>query len=69
MVVLQNCMGFLKAEPGSCSETCLTSSHDDNQVIHIKVEERKDVEEEDPLLIPFTPVKAEYEVSILCVSC
>jgi hypothetical protein len=51
-------MDLLKFEPGSCSDTCLTS-HDENKVIDIKVEEGSNAagEEDDPLLIPFTPIK------------
>ena len=70
VLILQNCMDSLKVEPGSCSETYVTSSHVENQVIGIKVEEGSNVveeEEEDPLLIPFTPIKSEYEVSVICV--
>jgi hypothetical protein len=62
-------MDSLKVEPGSCSETCVMSSCVENQVIGIKVEGISNVEEEeeDPLLIPFTPIKSEYEVSVICV--
>lgn len=69
VLLLQNCMDSLKVEPGSCSGTYVTSSGVDNQVIGIKVEEGSNVEEEeeDPLLIPFTPIKSEYEVSVICV--
>jgi hypothetical protein len=61
-------MDLLKVEPGSCSDTCLTS-HDENKVIGIKVEEGLNAagEEEGPLLIPFTPIKSEYEVSVIHV--
>jgi hypothetical protein len=65
-VVLQNCISLLEIVPGSCSETCLTS-HDDNQIIDIKVENVADAqEEEDPLLITSQVIKTENEVS--CVS-
>jgi len=67
VLILQNCMDSLKVEPGSCSETYATSSCVENQVIGIKVEEGSNVEEEDPLLIPFTPIKSECEVSVICV--
>jgi hypothetical protein len=44
--------------PGSCSETCVASSHVDTEVICIKVEDVKDMKvEEDTLQV------AEYEVS------
>ena len=72
VLILQNCIGSLKVEPVACSETRLTSSHNENQFIDIKVEvgsnaeEEEEEEEEDPLLIPFKPVKSEYEVSVIC---
>jgi hypothetical protein len=63
-LILQNCTDLLKVELGSCSEACLTSCHDGNEVIDIKVEEVVDrEEEEDPLLITFPVIKAEHEVS------
>lgn len=64
VMVLQNCTDFLKCLPGSCSETCVTSFHDGNEVMSIKVEAV--TEEEDPLLISFPGMKAEHEVS--CIS-
>lgn len=69
VLILQNCMDSLKVEPGSCSETYATSSYVENRIIGIKVEEGSNVEEEeeDPLLIPFTPLKSECEVSVACV--
>jgi hypothetical protein len=39
MLVLQNCMDLLQAEPGSCTMTCLMSSHDENQATGIKIKE------------------------------
>ena len=70
VLILQNCMDLLKVEPGSCSDTCLASSHNANSVIDIKVEECSNAAggEADPLLIPFTPIKSEYEVSVIHVS-
>jgi hypothetical protein len=59
-MVLQNCMDFLKVEPGSVSETCPTSSHDGDQIIDVKVEE-------DPIPINFPGIKAEHEVSCMSV--
>jgi hypothetical protein len=66
-------MDLLKVEPGSWSEMCLISSHE-NEVIDIKAEEGSNAEEEedeeeedDPLLIPFTPIKSECEVSVKCL--
>ena len=71
VLILQNCMDLLKVELGSCSDTCLTSSHNENQVIDIKVEEGSvgEREEEDPLPIPFTPMNPEYDVSFVCIDC
>jgi hypothetical protein len=67
VVVLQNCINLLEVVPGSYSETCLTS-HDDNQVIDIKVENVADMqEEEDPLLITSPVIKTEHEVSCMSV--
>lgn len=67
-VVLQKCIDYLKVVPDLYSETCLTPSHDGNQVISIKAEDFTDTEneEEDPLLIQFPVIKPEFEVS--CVS-
>jgi hypothetical protein len=64
-------MELLKVEPGSYSETYRTSSHNENKVVDIKVEEVSvgGGEEKDPLLIPFTPTKPEYDVSFLCIDC
>jgi hypothetical protein len=71
LLILQNCMDLVKVEPGSCSEeTYLTSSHNENQVVDIKVEDCSVGEqEEDPLEIPFTPLNSEYDVSFVCIYC
>jgi hypothetical protein len=67
IVILQNCLDLLKAEPGSYSETCITSSHDRNRVVGMNSEEvRNAQEDEDPLLM--SPViKVENEVSCVCI--
>jgi hypothetical protein len=66
-MILQDTMGLSQAGPDSCSETSLTSSHDGNQLVSIKVEEGTDIqEEEDPLLITFPVTKAELWVSCKC---
>jgi hypothetical protein len=72
VLILQNCIDLLKVEPGSCSDTCLTSSHNENKVLDVKVEdcsvgERE--EEEDPLLTTFTPMNPEYDVSFVYIDC
>jgi hypothetical protein len=72
LLILQNCMDLLKVEPDSCSEeTYLTSSHNENQVVDIKVEDCSvgEEEEEDPLVIPFTPLNPECDVSFVCIDC
>jgi hypothetical protein len=62
-VVLQNFLDLLKAEPGSCCDTHVTSSHDGIQDLGMNIVEARDVQEdEDPLLM--SPViKVELEVS------
>jgi hypothetical protein len=65
VMVLQTCTDLQKGLPGSCSETCLTSFHDGNEVMSIKVEAV--TVDEDPLLLTFPGVKAEHEVS--CIFC
>jgi hypothetical protein len=75
MLILQRCVVLLKVEPGSCSKTCVTSSQNENQVLDIKVDEgsvgegEEEDEEKNPLLIPFPPVMAEYDVSFVCIDC
>jgi hypothetical protein len=58
MVVLQN-----------CNETYPTSSLAVNHAMNINVEEVSVIqgEDEDPLPVSFPAVKAEFEVSCLCV--
>jgi hypothetical protein len=68
MVVLQDSMDLLKLEPGSCSETRLTSSHDGCEVTGIKFEEVSDVTEEEsqePMTSPV--IKDEPEVRCMPV--
>jgi hypothetical protein len=62
-MVLQNHLDVLKDEPGSCDETCVTSSDDGSQVIDIKVEEDSDIQEaECPELVTSPLTEAEHEV-------
>jgi hypothetical protein len=60
MVVLQNCVGFVKDEPDSFSETCFSSCDDGIDEVDI-IEEAIDVKEE---TVEFPFLKAEHEVSI-----
>ena len=69
--MLQNCMGLIKDEPDSGSETCVTTLDDGNEEGHIKVEvsdikfeESIDIKEENPEVITIPPVKCEPEVSV-----
>jgi hypothetical protein len=67
-MVLQTCMHFLKDVRGSHSEMCLASQNG-NQ-INIKVEDVTDIqEEEDPVPTTFPVIKAEEQISCMCVNC
>jgi hypothetical protein len=67
-VILQNHMDLAKDVPGSCSEVCPTYPHDANRVISIKVENVSDmVDEEDPVPLGLSGIKAEHEVSCIKV--
>jgi len=79
VVMLQNCMGFVEGETGSCSETCVTDDDVDTEgIISIKVEEAInikeevcikfeetiDIKDEIPEAISFPPMKTEHEVRL-----
>ena len=65
VVVLQDCVGCVEGETGSCSETCAVNRTEE---ISIKVEEAIDVKEEAPEAISFPTIKTEQEVRPLgCV--
>jgi hypothetical protein len=51
-------MSFMKMDPGADSGTCLTYSHNINELPDIKEEEQ-----EAPLLITFPVMKVEVKVS------
>ena len=63
-------MDLLNVKTGSCNETCVTSSHDGNEVISIKVENIlcMDEEEEDNecVLKSFPSLKSDHEVRCVC---
>jgi hypothetical protein len=68
VMLLQNCIGVVKAEPGSCSEQCVTSSHGEDQVKDVKVEDDVVIEEvEDPLPVIDEAIQSEHEVGFVCV--
>jgi len=71
MLILQNCMDFLKVKLGACSETYLTPSHGENQFVDVKDEDCPvgEGEEEDPMPIPFTSMNPEYDVSFVYITC
>jgi len=78
VVVLQNCMGFVEGETGSCSETDVECGVDGTEEVYIKSEEFIDVKEEVsikvegainiqdeiPEAISFPPFETEREVSL-----
>ena len=75
MVVLQNCVGFVEGESGSCSDTGVMSDGDGTEEVStegedtvdikeevsIKVEEAIDIKDEIPA---FPPIKNEHEVRL-----
>jgi hypothetical protein len=78
VVVLQNGMGFVEGETGSCNETCVTCDGDGTEEasigveeaidmkegVSIKVEGAIDIEDEIPEAISFPPIKTEQEVRL-----
>jgi len=78
VVVLQNYMGFVEIETGSCTETCVTcdvdgteevsikveESIDIKEEVSIKVEEAIDVKDEIPEAVTYPPIKTECEVRL-----
>ena len=78
VVVLQNGMGFVEGETGSCTETCVTCDVDGaeevsiereeaidiKEEVSIKVEEVIDIKDEIPEAISFPPIKTEHEVRL-----
>ena len=69
VVMLQNCMGCVEGETGSCIETCVMCDVDGTEEVSIKREEAIDIKEEIPEAISFPPIKTEREVKlwVLCV--
>jgi hypothetical protein len=43
VMVLQNCVDSLRSDRVSCSETCLRSSDDGNEIVGAKDEEATDI--------------------------
>jgi hypothetical protein len=67
MLILQNYTDLGNAVRGPCAETC-TTSHNATQAMNIKSEEVLDAgEEEGPVQITFPKIRAEPEVSCMCL--
>jgi hypothetical protein len=78
LVVLQNCMGFVEGETGSCNEThvkCdverteevsikVEEALDIMEEVGIKVEEAIDIKDEIPQAVMFPPIMTEQEVRL-----
>jgi hypothetical protein len=78
VVVLQNSVGFVEGETGSCSETCVTcdvdgtaelsvnveDSIDIKEEVSIEVEEFIDIKDEIPQALVFPPIKTKQEVRL-----
>jgi len=62
VVVLQNSMGFVEGETGSCSDTCVSCDDDGTEEVYIQLEEAVDIKPEIPEPIPFPSIKTEQEV-------
>jgi hypothetical protein len=59
VVVLQNGMGCVEGETGSCSETCVTCDVDWTEEVSIKDEDTTDIKEEGS-------IKDEEDIDIKC---
>ena len=64
VVVLQNCMGFVEGETGSCNETRVKCDVDGTEEVSIKVEEAIDIKDEIPEATSFPPINTEHEVRL-----
>ena len=64
VVLLQNGMGFVEGETGSCNETCVACDVDGTEDVCIEVEEAIDIKKEIPEAISFPPIKTEHEVRL-----
>ena len=64
VVVLQNCMGFVEGETGSCNETGVECDVNGTEEVGTKLEEALDIKDEIPEVITFPPIKTEQEVRL-----
>jgi hypothetical protein len=70
LMVLQNCMGLVKSERGSCNDGCITSYYDgvdENEVIDIEIEVETDEVLRKSLALSFPSINSKCEVSFMCV--
>jgi hypothetical protein len=64
MALLQNCMGCVEGETGSCSETCTVCAVDRPEEVNVKVEETLDIKDEILGTETFPSFQAEHEVRL-----
>jgi hypothetical protein len=64
VVVLQNGMGSVEGDTGSCSEKCVSCAVDGTEVVSTKVEEELDIKGEIPEAIISPSIKTEHEVRL-----
>ena len=64
VVLLQNSLGFVEDETGSCSEMCVTCDVDGTEEVSINVEEAIVIKTEVPEAIRFPPIRPENEVRL-----
>ena len=64
VVVLQDCVGCVEGETGSCSEKCVTCAVNRTEEVSIKVEEAIDIKDEIPEVATFPSIKTECEVRL-----
>ena len=64
VVVLQNSLGFVDGETGSCSETCVTCDVVGTEEVNIKFEEVIVIKDEMPEATIFPPIKTDNEVRL-----
>jgi hypothetical protein len=64
VVLLEDCMGFVEGETGSCSDTCVTGGVGGTEDGSVQVEETVAIKGEIPEAINFPPIKTEREVRL-----
>jgi len=64
VVVLQNCIGFVEGETGTCNEASVEYDVDGTEEFSTEVEDAIDIKDEIPGAIPFPTIKTEREVRL-----